>query len=380
MIYLDYAASTPDLTPYSSLHQWAMKDFGNPSSSHAQGRAVREVIDKARRDIADYLICRPHQLIFTSGATEANNMAIMGWLLNNTYDNLCHILCSPTAHHSMIEPVARSPKFGGTKVTYLPVTTEGLINEDLLENLLASWQTDNIPVLACFEWVNNETGVVQDARSLVQLFHKYGIKVLIDAVQVLPTMRPDIYDVDADYMTFSAHKIYGPKGVGLLYCRDCATLSPLMVGGSQEGGLRAGTENVVGILGFAHAIDYLRTHLANDAMVLNELHKRLQKIAIAYGLTINGAVGHNHSPAILNLNCGVEGSALAQMLENEGFLVSTGAACSGEAEVSHVLMAMGLREAASNSIRVSLSARITTEEHIEEFGKALAKCIKELKV
>lgn len=374
MIYLDYAATTPDLTDYNSIGEVIKHYYGNPSSAHIKGIEARGLVEDARQKIAEYLGCTSNTLTFTSGATEANNMVIKGWVKHQGYPS--EILYSPTAHHSMTRPVE---ELAGQPLT---VHQSGMIDEDVLEELLLEYYKNHMSVLVCFEWVNNETGIIQRAKELVALCHKYNAEVLIDAVQALPVIHISLDSLGADYVTFSAHKIYGPKGIGLMYARNPFNLYPMITGGSQEYGLRAGTENVVGILGFQSAIARLSNRMWDDWSSSYELTKTLLKVLAAnmVDFKVNGADNLSRSPAILNLNCKVEGSALAQALSNEGYLVSTGAACDGREERSHVLMAMGLEEASTTSIRISVSAHLTTKGDIEKFGLTLIKCIKELQV
>lgn len=380
MVYLDYAATTPDLTDYKTLNEKLQEKFGNPSSSHSQGREARELIDEARLTIAQYIGCHPQRLTFTSGATEANNLAIIGWMLQRQSEGKQFaVLYSPTAHHSMIEPALQASRYGGfTK--RLRVDKQGMLDESYLANLLSSLDINHIPALVCFEWVNNETGVIQNEFELVQMCHVYHATVLVDAVQALPTGGVQLPSVGADYMSFSAHKIYGPKGIGALYCRE-RNLTPILYGGQQEWGIRAGTENVMGILGFAQAITRLKALVYEEVDVASELRKALMQVIVMNNadIIVNGAPSPNHSPVILNLNCKVDGSALANLLETKGYQVSTGAACSGTEEKSHVLLAMGLEDAATQSIRVSFSGRFTKKEEIVSFGHTLLQCIQELK-
>lgn len=385
MIYLDYAATTPDLTDYKEIQNVVEKYWGNPSSSHICGRQARSLIEDARHQIATYLHCNDSDLIFTSGATESNNLAITGWAKKLINDDTSYrpwsIMYSATAHHSMTEPASTAFQLKGGSSIKLKVKKNGQLDEDYLENWLNEYDRTGVKPLVCFEWVNNETGVIQRIRELIELCHKYNAQVLVDAVQALPIINISLESLGADYVSFSAHKIYGPKGIGILYCKN-KELFPINQGGSQEYNLRAGTENFTGILGFSQAILRLKHNKTDDFTTCEELKKTLIKSLISnYGsCVINGGDVSYHSPSIININCGVDGAALAMVLENKGYLVSTGAACDGTTEQSHVLLAMGLEDASTQSIRISFSGRFTTKKQMEEFGQVLAESIKELQV
>lgn len=382
MIYLDYAATTPDSVDYTWMGSMIKSYFGNPSSSHRYGRDARFVVEESRQIIAEYLHCDASQLIFTSGATEANNMVITGWAMAQPINAPFEVLYSSTAHHSMTEPAREVYKINCGASSSLRVNEEGLLDENYLENWLNEHQKNNTQILVCFEWVNNETGTIQNAKEIIELCHKYGALVLVDAVQALPTININLTTLGADFVTFSAHKIYGPKGIGLLYMADpTIQLRPLLLGGNQEQKKRAGTENIIGIIGFRAAIQKLQRELYDNNNATSDLQKLLLKTLVANGVNfhLNGN-GSYRSPNILNLDCKVEGSALVTLLEEKGFLVSTGAACDGTEERSHVLMAMGLEEAATQSIRISFSGEYTTPEEIKQFAEALTECIKELQI
>jgi cysteine desulfurase len=337
-IYLDHNATTPVREEAADAMAAALRErFGNPSSVHAEGAAARAEVERARERLAELLACRPREVLFTAGATEANNTAL-GPLLRAWAGARRHLISSNAEHPSVEEPLAALER-EGWRVTRLPVAPDGLLDPEALAAAIGP-ETALLTLL----WANNETGVVQPMARLAALARERGVRVHADATQCLGKLPVDLEAVPLDALSLSAHKLGGPKGVGALVARGEADFEALLRGGPQERRRRGGTENVPGIVGLGVAATLATRELSERSREYARLRDRLWD-----GITAKiPRVRRNGAEAALLCNTlsvefeGVAGELLMQALDLDGIAVSTGAACaSGRVEPSHVLLAMG---------------------------------------
>lgn len=336
---------------------------GNPHSvSHALGWRAREAVDEARRQVASLIGARPEEIVFTSGATEANNLAIHGAVEGRQGE----VLCSAIEHPSVLEP-ARYLANRGFQCGSIPVSAEGLVDSAALAERLTG-NTLLVAVMAA----NNEVGTLQPVAEIGRLCRARGILFHCDAAQAAGKIPLDVAEIGCDFMSLSAHKLYGPMGIGALYARPGAVLSPLMQGGAQERGLRPGTVPAPLAVGFGEAARLAAAEMEEEAARLCILRDRLlEKLKAALpGLQVNGSLEHRLAG---NLNLWAEGADAEDWLLNcPGLALSTGSACaSGRQAPSEVLQALGLSvEAAAGSIRIGLG-RFTTEADIDQAAEEL---------
>lgn len=357
-IYLDYNASTPLDPRVKEAILQAAERFGNPSSIHHEGRQARALVDQARSNVARLLQCDQRRIVFTSGGTESNNLAIIGTARANR--NIGNHLVTCSIEHSSVLNAFHQLEREGFDVTYLPPTSEGLIDP---ESLRAALRKDT--VLVSIMMANNEIGTIQPVAELASIAHENGTLFHSDAVQALGKIPVQVNSIQADLISLSAHKIYGPKGAGALFCSTSAELEPLLRGGTHEQGLRAGTENVPAIHGFGCAAGIL----ADDGFPqLMELRTKLEA-----GLAREPVkILCQNSPRLPNtVNFYFPqwtGESLVMALDLEGFAVSNGSACaSGIIEPSHVIRALGYNdEVARSVVRVSLG-KYTQAAEIDSF-------------
>ena len=353
MIYLDHAATTPvDPAVLEAMLPYLGAVYGNPSSVYGPGREARAAIDASRDTVAVALGCQAREVIFTSGGSESDNLAIRGVALRNR-DRGNHLVCSQVEHHAVLH-TCQDLERGGFAVTYLPVDDAGRVNPDDLraalrpETLLVSIMTGN-----------NEVGTIQPVRELAAITHRLSAAYFhTDAVQAFGKVPVKVDDIRADLLTISAHKIHGPKGIGALYVRMGTRIQPLITGGGHERNRRAGTENVAGIAGLAAAARQAEEHRERDSGVMRAARDRLIDGFLA---SVPGArlTGHpterlpHHASFVIP---GVEGDALLMRLDRAGVYASSGSACtSGSLEPSHVLLAMGISAAeALTSLRLTV--------------------------
>jgi cysteine desulfurase len=360
MIYLDHNATTPVDPAVAEKMAWFLREhFGNPSSLYPIGRRVKELLNEARERVAASLGADRGEIYFTGSGTEADNFAVFG-ALDAAAPERNELVTSAIEHPAVIE-AAKTVEKRGVKVTFVPVDGYGTIDLDHLRAALTP-RTGLVSIMHA----NNEIGTVQPIAEIVRIAHERDIPVHTDAVQSFGKIDVDVRKLGVDYLTVSAHKIYGPKGVGALYVRRGAAIDPFVHGGRQERGLRAGTENTAGIVGFGEAVRVLeemgrkeRTRIERLATVL----KKGIEDAIA-GAKFNG---HPENRVKNTLNFafpGLEAEAILLALATKEIYVSTGSACSEESEeVSHVLQAIGLRpEIARSAIRMSLGRSNTDED------------------
>lgn len=362
MIYLDHNATTP-LDPAVAERMFAVlrDEFGNPSSVHTPGQRARGLLDDARERIATHLACSPKELVFTSGGTEANNLALRGVfqarkLLWN------RIVVSAVEHPSVLQ-TARALEAEGAEVLHLPVDETGLVQMDALDRTL-----ENGAALVSVMWVNNETGVVQPVEAIAERCSAAGVPLHVDAVQAVGRLPIALDRLPIALLSMSAHKFHGPKGVGALFVRTGTPIGATTTGGHQERGLRPGTENVAGIIGLAEALDLAERRRSEDAPRVAALRKRLED-GLRTALPEAVIVG-NDSERVPNTTCacfpGYESEALLMGLDLAGITASAGSACSsGSIEPSHVLLAQGIEpRLARGAVRFSLG-RDNTETEID---------------
>lgn len=347
-IYLDHAATSPvhPRVLEAMLPFLRGEAFGNPSSVHAFGREARLAVERARDRIADRLGCRPSEIVFTGGGTESDNLALFGVheaVLRRGGRSRPHLVTTRIEHPAVLNAARRLEKLG-CEVTYVGVDAFGCVDPDEVARAVRP-ETFLVSVM----FVNNETGVVQPIQEIGERLRERGVPFHVDAVQALGAVDVRLDALAVDLMSFSAHKIGGPKGVGALYVSSRVRLAPQLCGGSQERGRRAGTENVAGIVGFAEAVDIAVSHLderrrsflAARSVLLDELCRRLGDDAV----TVNGHPTEV-APHIVNVSfAGIPSDVMVWNLDLLGVAVSSGSACAaGAPEPSHVLEAMGLSD------------------------------------
>jgi cysteine desulfurase len=357
-IYLDHNATTPVRPEVrAELEACLAGDYGNPSSLHAFGQAARARVDQARERVARGLGCRPEEVYFTSGGTEADNWALWGAAAARGRGR---IVSTAIEHHAVLHPCRRLEQ-QGYEVRLVRPDPRGRVSPEAV-----AAQLDERTVLVSVMHANNETGVLQPVAQIAELVRGRGIPLHVDAVQSFGKVPVQVEELGADLVSVSAHKLNGPKGVGALYAREGVPLEPWTLGGGHEGGRRAGTENTPGIAAFGRAVELAVAEQARHGPELAALRDRLEAglLEVVEGLQVNGA-GAPRLPNTLNLSvAGVQSEALLLGLDLEGVAVSSGSACSaGGQEPSHVLLAMGLdRRLAAGSLRFSLGWGNTPEE------------------
>lgn len=376
VIYLDHAATTP-IHPEVKQAMLPFLDqyFGNPSSIHQFGREVRHAIDKARVQVAQALNGEPGQLIFTSGGTEADNLALLGVAESMRAMGKNHIITTQIEHHAVLDACRYLEKIG-YEVTYLPVDHTGMVHIEDVEKAIRP-QTALVSVM----FGNNEVGTIQPIKEIGFLTREKGVLFHTDAVQAFGMEEIDMKALPVDLISISSHKINGPKGVGALYMSGKVKLTPRMFGGSQERRRRAGTENVPGIVGFGQAAEIIQRNREENRSKVKKLRhifiQTLKQNDIEF--VVNG---HEEKvlPHILNVSfLGTETETLLMNFDLEGIACASGSACtSGTLEVSHVLQAMRIDEALLRSaIRFSFGMG-NTEEEIREAANKVAAVVRRL--
>ncbi|MCL4377667.1 MAG: cysteine desulfurase NifS [Actinobacteria bacterium] len=375
-IYLDYAATTPtnpevirEMLPYFN------EIFGNPSSLHYFGRQASSAVEKSRSIAAGFIGARPEEIIFTSGGTESDNFALKGtaWA-NRSKGN--HIITSNIEHHAVFESCIFLEE-NGFSVTYLPVAPNGILDPDVVKKAITK---DTI--LISIMHANNEIGTIQPVKEIGKIAKENSIYFHIDAVQSFGHIPLNVDDLNIDMLSASAHKLYGPKGIGLLYIRKGTRIQPFMTGGGQEKKLRASTHNVPGIVGFGKAIELAAGKMQAEAEFQKKLRNKLINNVLENidNSKLNGdSVLRLPNNANLSIKF-VEGEGIILGLDLEGIAASSGSACtSGSLEPSHVLKAIGrAADLARGSVRFSLG-RYNTEEEIDYTIEKLTAIIKKLR-
>ena len=375
-VYLDYNATTP-LAPevLEVMLPYFREEFGNPSSIHSFGQRAKAALYDARERVASLIGASPNEILFTSGGTEADNLAILG-VLEAAEGGRRHLVTSSVEHHAVLNTMKALAK-KGVPVTFLKVDRAGRVDPEDLKSALTPGT-----LLVSIMHANNETGVVQPVAELARLTHQAGAYFHTDAVQSIGKIPVRVRELGVDLLSLSGHKIYGPKGTGALYVRRGVNVRPIFRGGGQERARRPGTENLPGLVGLGRAAQLAETHLAGEPNRVAVLRDRLTEDVLARipGSAPNG-VEAERTPNTVNLSFpGVEGETLIIALDLKGCAVSTGAACSsGTVEPSHVLIAMGLSpQQVQGSIRVSLG-RYTTAEEIAYFVDVLESVVESIR-
>ncbi|MDA8331907.1 MAG: cysteine desulfurase family protein [Candidatus Dormibacteraeota bacterium] len=371
-IYLDHAATTPVRSEVRDAMRPALEEvFGNPSSVHSAGRAGRALVDTARDQLAQVLGCRPREVVFTGGGSEADNLALRGVAMEH-HSQPGHIIVSAIEHEAVLE-TARALEAMGFSLTVVPVDRWGLVDPESISQALAP-QTILVSVMLA----NNEVGTIEPVSELARLVHE-GSRALFhtDATQALGKLPLDVGQLGVDLLTVSAHKVYGPKGVGALYVRQGTQLNPQVTGGGQERTRRSGTENVPGIVGLGTAALLAERERAGEARRLFDLSCRLQSriLHLVPDAIPTGASPPRRLPNFCTLAFPqVEGELLLLRLDRAGVCASAGSACtSGSLAPSHVLLAMGLSpELAAAHLRLTLG-RATTEEQVDRAAEIVAR-------
>jgi cysteine desulfurase len=371
-IYLDHAATTPARPEVvEAMSPYFADAFGNPSSIHSYGQAAKASIDDARVRVAELIGALSEEIVFTSGGTEADNLALKGVAYANQHRGN-HIVTTSVEHHAVLE-VCRFLEKGGFSVTYLPVDRYGLVDPDDVRRAITG-KTILISVIHG----NNEVGTVGPVEEIGRIAATAGIRFHTDAVQTVGHVPVNVDELKVDLLSISAHKLYGPKGIGALFVRKGTKLVPLIHGGAQEKGRRAGTENAPAIVGLGKAAELARHEMSTEADRLIGLRNRLteglmEKIG---DISLNGHPTRR-LPNNVNVNIDfVEGESMLLNLDLEGICASTGSACSSASlEPSHVLLALGLPpEKAHCSLRLTLG-RENTEADIEHVLEVLPRIV-----
>ncbi len=351
--------------------------YGNPSSMHAFGGSVAKYVDAAREEVARFIGADPEEIVFTSCATESDNTAIRG--VAERYGKELKVITTAVEHPAVLQPVRRL-KAQGYETVELPVDSAGRLDLDRLAAEIDA--AHGRPVLVSAMWANNETGVLFPIEKIAEIAKSRGAILHTDAVQVAGKAPVDVSKVPVDMLAMSGHKFHAPKGIGILYARKGARFSPFMLGGHQERGLRAGTENVPYIVGLAKACELARLGMADEAAKLSALRDRLEAgiLASCPDVMVNGDRA-SRLPNTLNVSfCYIEGEAIAYRLSDLGICISTGSACaSGSLDPSHVIRAMGVPFiAVHGSVRFSLS-RYSTDDEVDYVLDKLPPVIRELR-
>ena len=375
MIYLDNNATTPmDPSVCEKMTLALREHFGNPSSLYPIGRKAKELMTEAREITAGFIGARRSEIFFTGSGTEADNFAIRGFFHSNPEKK--EFVTSAIEHPAVLE-TANYLETRGIKVTYIPVDETGLVDLNALEAALTP-QTGLISIMQA----NNEIGTIQPIKEIVRIADKFSVPVHTDAVQSFGKIKVNVDDLGVDLLSVSAHKVYGPKGVGALYVRKGIKMKPLIFGGHQEGLMRAGTENTAGIIGFGEAVRILGERWESDKLSVTKMSDRLKK-GLEDRIPKIKFNGHPEKRIKGTLNfsfLGLEAEAILLSLATKEIYVSTGSACSEDSdEVSQVLSAIGLHpEVARTTLRMSLG-RFNTERDVDSVLEELPNIVSKLR-
>lgn len=375
IIYLDYNATTPiDERVLDAMYPFFMNDFANPNSIHSFGKSINVKVKQARKQIADFINADKKEVIFTSGATEAINIAIKGVAESYSHKGN-HIITASTEHKAVLD-TCQDLERKGFEITYLSVDAEGLIN---LEELKSAIRTDTI--LVSIMYVNNETGVIQPIKEIASITQKKNVFFMTDATQAVGKINIDVDDLGVDLLAFSGHKMYAPKGIGVLYVRKSHNklqISPLIHGGGHENGLRSGTLNVPGIIALAKACEVAKEEMVENQEKIINLRDNLENALLKLSNTsLNGSYKNRIYNTTNICFKGIDANILIGRMKNVA--VSNGSACTAAVvEPSHVLKAMGISdEDAFASIRFSLG-KFNTKEEINTVIKNISELTKSM--
>ncbi|HLD18014.1 MAG TPA: aminotransferase class V-fold PLP-dependent enzyme [Patescibacteria group bacterium] len=381
-LYLDHAATTPlDPRVFEAMQPYFMEIYGNPSSFHTPGKRAKDAMDESRSKIANILACQPEEILFSSGGTESDNLAILGFARANQ-EHGKHIVTTTIEHHAVLEAVTYLERKEGFRVTRVPVDKDGVINST---DVLAAIQPDTILVSVML--ANNEIGTIQPVSEIGNALRKQrgsGLYPVLhtDACQAAGALSLDVEKLHVDLLTLNGSKIYGPKGIGALYLKKGLKIRPLQFGGSQERGLRPGTENVAAIIGLGTALEIAQQEIRKENARLIPLRdKLLQGILEHIPKTRHNGHPTKRLPNNVNISfLDLEGEALLLYLDAQGIFASTGSACaSASLDPSHVILALGVPfEVAHGSIRFTLG-RSTTEMDIDRVLEILPPLVEKLR-
>ena len=376
MIYLDHNATTPISPPVlQAMMPFFQENFGNASSFYRIGRIARTGLEEARACVAAVIHSSPEEIVFTGSGTEADNLAFRG-VCRAFYGRRRHIVTSSIEHHAVLK-TCEDLEEQGVAVTRLPVDSQGAVDPD---QVLQSLTPDT--VLISIMAANNETGVLQPIEAISRIARSRGILFHTDAVQAFGKVPVSVDDLGIDLMTLSAHKIYGPKGVGALYVRKGSAMAPVLTGGSHERGKRAGTENIAAIAGFAKAAELAVENLAQDAVHMTALRDAFEEQVVQRiaQVRVNGRDASRVPNTSSMSFASVDGESILLHLDLKGICASTGSACAtGSAQPSHVMRAMGLSPMdAQSTIRFSLG-RDTSQGDLDFTVRVLEDTIEKLR-
>jgi cysteine desulfurase len=376
VIYLDHASTTPtDAEVVATMLPWFTEEYGNPATVYSLGLTAAQAVQNARESIARHLGAESEEIYFTSGGTESDDWAILGTAEAQQKKGR-HLITSAVEHHAVLESMEYLEKHG-YEITRIPVNSGGVVDPQSVRQAI---RPDT--VLVSVMHANNEVGTIQPIAEIGKITREAGVLLHVDAVQTAGKQPLDVKELGVDMMSVSAHKFYGPKGVGLMYLRKRTRISPLFHGGGQEKGRRAGTHNVPGIIGMAKAFDLAAERMSDDATREAALRDRLWQglSGSIESIYLNGDP-LRRLPGNLNVRLdGIEGEAMILMLDMEGICVSSGSACTtGSLEPSHVLLAMGIpAEQAHGSLRITLG-RSTSQDDIDHFVNVFPPIVKRLR-
>jgi len=377
LIYMDHNATTPtDERVVEAMLPYFSRSFGNPSSPYVIAQDTRAAVERSRETVASVMGCAPREVVFTSGGTESDNTALKGVAFANL-ERGGHIITTAIEHHAVLHTAAYLRDRFGFDVTFLPVDGTATVDPMDVERAM---RDDTLLVSVML--ANNEVGTIEPVREIARIAREGGALVHTDAVQAIGKIPVDVEELGVDLLSMSSHKIYGPKGVGFLYVRAGTSFDPLSHGGMHERSVRAGTENVPGIVGLATALKIAADEMPEEKVRLNALTRRLEN-GIRERIPEVSVNGHhtNRLPGTLNVALHyVEGESAVLALDMEGVAVSTGSACTSDsAEPSHVLSAMGVAaNEAQGSVRFGLG-RSTTEGDVDRVLELLPGIVERLR-
>lgn len=368
MIYADNAATTKlDIDAFEAMKPFLLDEYGNASQPYSFANAAKRALKIARKTIADCIGAFPDEIYFTSGGTESDN-----WAIKEGASNIGKIITSRIEHHAVLNS-CKTIEEAGREVVYLPVNQTGCVKKSILNKVL-----DNNTSLVSIMFANNEIGSIQKIKELTAIAHKHGALFHTDAVQAVGHVEIDVHEMGVDFLSASAHKFNGPKGIGFLYVKRGICIKAYLNGGNQEKGLRSGTENVASIVGMAVALknncDHLKENTKKIISLENILITKLEKSEIDF--IRNGS--KSCLPGVMNLSFrGIDGEMLLNRLDLFGICISTGAACdSKKTKISHVIDAISIpKEYADGTIRISLS-KYNSEQEVEKIADSLIEIIK----
>lgn len=376
-VYIDHSATTPvDPLVFEAMKPYYTEIFGNSSSVHSQGQKAHRALEESREKVAALIGAKTNEIIFTSGGTEADNQAIITYMHNNrTKGN--HIITSAIEHHAVLHTCEFLAK-QGFELTVLPVNSYGEVEPDTLREAIRPGTTALVSIMHA----NNEIGTIEPIKELAAIAHEAGAIFHTDAVQTVGKIPVNVAELGVDLLSASAHKLYGPKGIGCLYAKKGVRIGSFMHGGGHERNLRAGTVNVPGVVGFAKAAELAQQRLCSQEAPLADLAKRLTD-GIFAAIPNTRLTGHpeRRLPGSVSVCFDyVEGESILLMLDNYGIMASSGSACtSGSLDPSHVLLAIGLpHETAHGSLRLTMG-KDNTQEDVDYILEVLPPIIKNLR-